>query len=417
MLDSLPEDWQKVTLADLAKIVGGTTPKRNVEKYWENGEICWATPTDITALPKSCYELHDTKEKISTSAVEEGGAKILPKDTVLMTSRATIGYVAIARAEMATNQGFANFLPSSSYVPKFLCYFLESRRAELIANSGGSTFKEISKASLKRLFVLLPPLAEQQRIAEILTSVDDSIRATEAVIAQAERVKRGLMEDLLTGGLGSAAIARGEVPEGWKDCTFDQLVLSIVGGVSVNSLNTPAADGEKGVLKTSAVSDGWFDMNENKVVFDEKEIARLKEPIQAGTIIFSRMNTPKLVGANAYVAQRNEYIFLPDRLWAIKPNETKVDANWLGFWMHHQFKTGSFEALGTGTSGSMKNISKKKLNAMKVAKPTLEKQMHVVSVLNAVNDQILSNRSSLAQLQRLKRGLMDDLLTGRVRTV
>jgi type I restriction enzyme S subunit len=272
-------------------------------------------------------------------------------------------------------------------------------------------------SELKRREFAVPPLNEQVRIAEILTNVDDSIRATEAVISQAERVKRGLMEDLLTGGLGSEAIARGEVQEGWEASSFEDLVQSMDGGVSVNSQNTPAKTGEKGVLKTSAVSNGWFDIKENKVVSDDIEIARLKEPVQAGTIIFSRMNTPQLVGANAFVSEGNIDVFLPDRLWAIKPNTKLVDASWLGFWMHHQFITGVFEALGSGTSGSMKNISKKKLNALNVGKPPLEQQQHAVDVLRAANDQISLNQVTLSQLQRLKRGLMDDLLTGRVRTV
>lgn len=195
----VPSGWRTLALGDIASIVGGTTPKRAVAEYWDDGTICWATPTDITNLSRCCYSLCDTKEKITLAAVNRGGAKVHPIGTVLMTSRATIGYVAIAEVETATNQGFANFLPNKQIHPRFLCYSLEHRRAELEAISGGSTFKEISKASLKRLSVVLPPLAEQQRIAEILTSIDDGIRASEAVIRQGERVKHGLMEDLLTG--------------------------------------------------------------------------------------------------------------------------------------------------------------------------------------------------------------------------
>lgn len=299
--------------------------------------------------------------------------------------------------------------------PRYVAEYIRFFRLERFAT--GTGVPTLNRNLVHAETIVIPPLPEQKRIAEILSSVDESIRATEAVIAQAERVKRGLMEDLLTGGLGSAAIANGEVPEGWEIVTFDKIVLSMDGGVSVNSQNTPTSSGEKGVLKTSAVSNGFFNINENKVVAEPHEIKRLKEPVQSETIIFSRMNTPQLVGANAYVTEDRPDLFLPDRLWAIKPDTKKVIARWLGFWMHYQFETRMFEALGTGTSGSMKNISKQKLNSVSVCLPSRDQQQTAVEVLRAVSDQITTNRATAEQLQRLKRGMMDDLLTGKVRTV
>lgn len=194
-----PEGWSKICLGELTNIAGGTTPKRQIAEYWEEGSISWATPTDITSLPASKYELFDTKEKISEAAVSRGGSKIFPEQTVLMTSRATIGYVAVAQVPISTNQGFANFLPNEKYDPQFLCYLLESKRGELIQWAGGSTFKEISKSSLRSIQVMLPSFPEQKRIAEILSSVDDQIVANRASADQLRRLKRGLMDDLLTG--------------------------------------------------------------------------------------------------------------------------------------------------------------------------------------------------------------------------
>jgi type I restriction enzyme S subunit len=275
------------------------------------------------------------------------------------------------------------------------------------------------RTSWKRLETIelpIPPLNEQHRIAEILSSVDASIQATQTVIEQAERVKRGLMEELLTGGLGSEANERGEVPEGYEAKRLGDLLEGIDGGVSVNSQSEPASLEEKGILKTSCVSNSFFDASENKVVPDEKEIQRLREPVQAETIIFSRMNTPKLVGANAFVPVSHENLFLPDRLWALKP-VSKVKSRWLGFYMSYLFSSGVFEALGTGTSGSMKNISKSKLKDVSIAVPSEVEQARVAEILSDVDDFIAKQKAIVEQHARTKRGLMDDLLTGKVRTV
>lgn len=194
-----PEGWCTMRLGELTNIAGGTTPKRQIAEYWEDGSVSWATPTDITSMSASIYKLFDTKEKISEAAVSKGGSKIFPEQTVLMTSRATIGYVAVTQVSISTNQGFANFLPNEKYDPQFLCYLLESKRGELIQRASGSTFKEISKSSLKGIQIMLPPLSEQRRIVEILSSVDDQIVANRASADQLRRLKRGLMDDLLTG--------------------------------------------------------------------------------------------------------------------------------------------------------------------------------------------------------------------------
>ncbi len=413
MLDSTPTGWLTLTIQDIADLSAGGTPKRDVADYYAVDGIRWVKSGELRQ-----GAIFETEEKITELGLKNSSAKLVPAGTpILAMYGATAGVVGWLSVEAATNQAVLAATPKAGFDAKFIYFLLTNVAGRLIARQQGGAQPNLSKKLVATFPVVTPPLPEQERIAEILTSVDDSIRATEAVIAQAERVKRGLMEDLLTGGLGSEAIARGEVPEGWQASIFEQLVVSMNGGVSVNSQNPPAGSNEKGVLKTSAVSNGWFNINENKVVLQDEEIARLKEPVQAGTIIFSRMNTPQLVGANAFVSESNEDVFLPDRLWAIKPNTEEVVDEWLGFWMQHQFVSGAFQSLGTGTSGSMKNISKQKLNALKVAIPTQGEQSSTVNALRAINAQIEVNKQTVDQLQTIKRGLMDDLLTGRVRTV
>ncbi|SFI89986.1 restriction endonuclease subunit S [Aerobium aerolatum] len=201
--DVPPEGWRLARLGDLTEIVGGTTPSKANPEYWEGGCWFWATPSDITALPMGQTRLASTKSSVSDQALKETSLKMLPAGSVLMTSRATIGFAAINTVPMATNQGFANFLPSKSFDPTFLLQWIAFSRPILENAAGGSTFPEISKATLKSIPISIPPLAEQRRIAKILSSVDEAIAATRAVIEQTRKVKQGALERLLVNDRGN----------------------------------------------------------------------------------------------------------------------------------------------------------------------------------------------------------------------
>ena len=375
--------WRTIYLGELTDIAGGTTPHRQIAEYWKDGSICWATPTDITSIPASIYELFDTKEKVSEAAVSKGGSKIFPEQTVLMTSRATIGHVAVAQVPISTNQGFANFLPSEKYVPQFLCYWLESKRSELIQNASGSTFKEISKRSLKGIQIILPPFSEQECIAEILSSVDDCIRATEAVIAQAKRVKRGLMEDLLTNGLGSKAIARGDVPEGWRRDDLITLVTlkrgydlpvsqRIEGDIPVVASNGPVGTHNQSAVEGPVVVTG-----------------------RSGTIGKVELYEHDCHPLNTTLYSQN-----------LHGNDARYVVEFLRFFRLERFATGT----------SVSTLNRNLVHAEKIVIPPVEKQKKIAGILLAMDDYIAINQRTSIQLRRLKRGLMDDLLTGRVRT-
>lgn len=155
----------QMPLAEVCTIVGGGTPRRSNAAYFD-GAIPWARPTDVTSLD-SLY-IDQTKEAITRVGLKESSARLVPAGTVLMTSRATIGYTAIAAQPMATNQGFANLICGERVEPEFLAYWLRDQRERLIQLAGGTTFRELPKSTLKKVHIPLPPLDEQRRIVGIL---------------------------------------------------------------------------------------------------------------------------------------------------------------------------------------------------------------------------------------------------------
>lgn len=204
------------------------------------------------------------------------------------------------------------------------------------------------------------------------------------------------------------------MPDAWKIDRVGSVLSEMAAGVSVNSTDVPASDGQIGILKTSCVSKGGFDPKKNKAVMDGEEIVRVRQPVQAGTIIVSRMNTPELVGANGYVDADFPNLFLPDRLWSLKPKKN-VDGRWLGYWFASPHTRYALSALGTGTSGSMKNITKEDVRSIPIAIPPLPEQQTIADVLSTWDEAIETTEKLLANAEAQKRALMQQLLTGKRR--
>jgi type I restriction enzyme S subunit len=205
-----------------------------------------------------------------------------------------------------------------------------------------------------------------------------------------------------------------EFSDEWEAGYLNEFIDSLDAGVSVNSTDRQAESNEKCILKTSCVSSGVFKLKENKVVLDDDEIQRLKEPLQSNTIIISRMNTPALVGANAIVTYSMSNVFLPDRLWAAKINKN-YSGKWLGILMSSTKFRAALSARATGTSASMKNITKGDVLSLKITYPAKPEQQKIAAFLTAVDNKIeqLSKKQEL--LGEYKKGLMQKIFSQAIR--
>jgi type I restriction enzyme S subunit len=191
-------EWEVKTLGKLAIIRSGGTPSTSQSQFWD-GNIPWCTPTDITALDGSKH-LGETSRKITQAGLASSSAELLPVNTVIMTSRATIGECAINLRPVSTNQGFKNFIPSDETDVEFLFYLLTTQKPGFIALCAGSTFLEIGKTQLNGYEVIVPPeKKEQTAIANILSDMDAEIAALETKLTKARQIKQGMMQELLTG--------------------------------------------------------------------------------------------------------------------------------------------------------------------------------------------------------------------------
>jgi type I restriction enzyme S subunit len=225
----LPEGWEIVELQEVCDIYSGSTPSRNEQKYW-NGNILWATPTDLSNL-KSKY-IEETENKITEDGYKNCSTKLLPVGTVLFTSRASIGNVAIAKKEICTNQGFKNFVCKSRVIPEFLYYQLKFKKKDIEKIASGATFKEVSMNIIKKVRILLPPILEQQKIIEKL---DKQIACIEMMKKETEKQQESA--DVIFNSIinKELKISKFNLPPGWKKCKMDELCDLRTGGTPSKS--------------------------------------------------------------------------------------------------------------------------------------------------------------------------------------
>jgi len=303
--------------------------------------------------------------------------------------------------------GFAVLSPKDDADGRFLFHslFLNEFKRQVAQFEVGSNYPAINESDLLRVQLGAVDGPSQSLIADILDALDNAILETDEGIEKLQAIRLGLLDDLIA---VPAQIGRSEATD-----TLAGLVASISSGCSVNADDRPPSAGEYGVLKTSAVGGRRFRPLESKAVWP-REVSRLKCPVEAGLILFSRMNTPQLVGENAFVDQDHPGLFLPDRLWAIR---VKEDEGILPEWVATILQTRQARAFitgeATGTSGSMKNIARTSLLRLPVRKLPHADQVDAMKAVHALQAEIDALMSERGKLAALRLGLRDDLLTGR----
>ena len=225
-------EWKEVTLGELGTIVGGATPSTKNPSFYD-GNIPWLTPKDLS-VNSNKYILRGERN-ITEAGFKSCSCKILPKGSVLFSSRAPIGYVAIAANDMCTNQGFKSVIPNEETDSEFLYYLLKYNKDYIASQGSGTTFAEVSGKTMKDIEVVVPKEKEdQRRIASILSSLDRKIELNNKINADLEEMAQAIFknwfvdfEPFKDGKFVDSEL--GMIPEGWKVGRLDE-IADVVGG-------------------------------------------------------------------------------------------------------------------------------------------------------------------------------------------
>lgn len=174
------DEWVECKISDIGTVVGGATPSTKKPENYEDGKIAWITPKDLSTFSGRYIERGE--RNITEVGLKSCSTQLLPKNTVLFSSRAPIGYVAIAANEVCTNQGFKSVIPNENTDPLFLFYLLKYNKDKIEGMGSGTTFKEVSGNTMKNIVVSVPrDKSVQKKIADILSSIDDKIEENERI--------------------------------------------------------------------------------------------------------------------------------------------------------------------------------------------------------------------------------------------
>jgi type I restriction enzyme S subunit len=405
----VPEGWGLKSVGDLFDVKNGTTPSTKQLEYWENGSINWFTPADLSKIKEKNHIL-ESNRKITKQALDKCNLTLMPHNSLIISCRAPVGYVAILNEKAAFNQGCKGLIAKSSLVDyTFYLYYLLYSKKKLQAISGGSTFKELSKSAFLKFKVPYPPLPEQQKIADILSKVDEQIQQTEKIIDKTEELKKGLMQKLLTRGIGHTRFKQtelGEIPEEWEVDRLDSYVDFVTYGFT-----NPMPESDKGpyIITVANINNGKILFNTCRKTTQDAfdNLLTDKSRPMLNDILLTKDGTLGRLGlVNKDNCCINQSVAL------LRPNK-KVIPLFLKYLLESPYYQKKMKIDAGGST--IKHIYITIVDKMKIAVPNLKEQQKITGVLSKVDEQIQNNKSQLENLKQLKKGLMQDLLTGRVR--
>ncbi len=402
----------------VASHTGGGTPSRQVPSYWGGG-IPWASVKDFT---DDAEQIASTQETISQKGLNASASNLIPAGTPLVCTRMAVGRAAMPTVPMAINQDVKALYPAPGITPAYLLAVMRYAQRFAEAQSIGSTVKGIRIEDYLAISVPQAPETEQPKIAEVLAVLSRAIQQTEAIVDKLKQVKLGLLHDLLTRGVDANGELRPSYEEaphlyqdsklGWipRDWTVGSLSASCSEVVDCPHSTPVFTDAGVLVARTMHIKDGVFLEDQASRVSEKQyreRVARLTP--EPGDVIFTR-EAP--VG-EAFVIPNGMKICLGQRVMLLRPRVNVLSAHYLLAQIYSGAVHERIRTLTSGTTNPHLNVAE--VRDFMIPLPPYGEQLRIGERISAVSDRLGKEVCELSKLKLQKAGLMDDLLTGRVR--
>lgn len=414
MSNFIPDGWEIKSIDEVATVFAGGTPSRSKPEYYV-GNIPWVKSGEVNARL-----IYRTEETISDIAVKESSAKWAKSGSVLVAMYgATAGKVAKLMIDATLNQAVSAINGKHGATDNdFLLYAIESNSRELLNTVQGSGQPNLSGQLIKSLSFPVPPLPEQQKIATILSSVDDVIEKTRAQIDKLKDLKTGMMQELLTKGIGHTEFKDspvGRIPVEWEVFELNEICTSkyaIVDGPFGSNLKTEhyRPDGIP-VFQSGFVTSGRFVKREYVYVDQEKYNEQIRSSAMAGDILMAKIGMN--AGACAIIPKGHPVGILAGNSLKITVDNEKMLNTYLLSVLQLMRYTGEMRRLLTETAQPAVSITT--LKRLKIAVPPLREQNEISNTLSSVDLRFTILTERLVHFLNIKKALMQDLLTGKVR--
>lgn len=363
--------WPLVKLRDCCEVVGGATPKREVPEYWDSPDVPWVTPKDVSDL--ACPTLDDAPEYISVVGFKSCSTSMLPKGSVLVTSRAPIGNIAIAGRDLCTNQGFKSLIPGESVDGLYLYYCMKHSSQRLQALGNGATFKEVSKKIVEEFEIPLPPLPEQKRIAAILDKADAIRRKRQQAIQLADDFLRAVFLDMFGDPVTN--------PKGWPSVKLGEVCgVGSSKRVFVDEFTDTGVPFYRGT-EVGALGEGQKIQAELFISQEHYDdlVSHSGAPEVGDLLLPSICHDGRIWKVN----HKEQFYFKDGRVLWIKVNWKLIDSDYLRSYLQRMFFS-NYSAIASGTTFAELKIVN--LKAMNILSPPLALQRKFSELVKVISD-------------------------------
>lgn len=404
-IGKIPEEWKIAKIKDIGEVVTGTTPSTKIKDYW-GGSIPFVTPTDF----KVSKYVHETERCVTFIGARQG--RIIPKDAVMVTCIASVGEVALSVQECITNQQINTIICRNDINSQYIYYTIVTRKNDLKRWAGITTSPIIKKSMFEKFPLSLPPLPEQRKIAEILSTVDEAIEKVNEAIEKTERLKKGLMQQLLTKGIGHTEFKKtelGRIPKEWDVVRLGELFSVETGTTPSTKVRTFWDGGMINWFTPTDLSESTHDIyiaeSERKITNDAvKQVSMTMLPEKS--LILS---TRAPVGYIAVLLKKAT--FNQGCKGLVPKSFTAVHPEFYCYYLQNKRYTLQMQSGGS----TFKELTKERIENFRVPKISMREQREMTEVLRWIDKHqgLLHKRKH--RFAAIKKGLMSDLLTGKRR--
>lgn len=403
--------------------IGGGTPPRQVPSYWK-GEIPWASVKDF---PEQKGVIQDTEEHISSAGLHASASNLIPAQTPLVCTRMAVGRAALPVIPMAINQDVKALFPASGVSAEYLLTLIQYIQPLAEGRAVGSTVKGIRIQDYLNIPVPLAPQAAQPVIAQILDTLDTAIRETEALIDKLKAVKQGLLHDLLSRGIDASGELRppqseapqlykesplGWIPREWEVEPIINLTSnSVIGPFGSDLVAADYRDSGVPVIFVRDVKPDQLVWKSNVFVSASKAQALAAHEVRAGDVVATKMGFPPCVAA-VYPESMPSGIVTAD-IVRLRPCTDRICPDWMSMFINSSAVAKQVEQITAGVTRP--KVTLRDVRNLLIGLPPFKEQERVLDRLTAMQSRIQLEETSREKLTAKKAGLMDDLLTGRVR--
>ena len=387
--------WEKKKLGDIGNIISGGTPSSSNKEYW-NGHINWFTPSEVG---KTKF-VSESIRKITEKGLKNSSAKLLPKGTILLSSRATIGEKSILLNSATTNQGFQSIITNNEAINEFIYYYIDTLKSELIKQSSGSTFLEISNTILKKLKIYIPNLQEQEKIANFLSTVDKKIENLANTITSLENQKKGLLQQIFSQKLRFKDKNGNNYPN-WKENIESIKILSGNMYPTTSYINKP------GILLIQGINITPNKLLLNDCIYISNDYNEINHVIVKKGDILLGLNRPLINNQLKICLFDKDFAYLYQRAGILSFNKLKINS----LFLYQYLQTDSFkkhlqvELVGSDQPYIKSNI----FNKIKLIFPCLEEQTKIADFLSAFDRKLDNQKAQLEHWQQIKKGLLQQM--------